>query len=108
MLTACPNVWQRASIGKPPRRQPWTDGLAQISPHSGRGWPSVGQQCGHELLAPVVDVILRNDLEQRFMALAPLLKRHVERPVDRVANGFRIVGIDQEGGVQFRSSAREA
>ncbi len=54
--------------------------------------PSCSRQLGksafcvrarQEPLAPRLDVVLRNHLEQRFMALAPLLERHRERVSDR-------------------------
>src|SRR5579883_2864006 len=65
-------------------------------------------QRGQELPLPAIEIVGRDDGEQRLMARAPLFQRHGQGLRDRMRNRFRIIRIDQQGAPQIDRRAGES
>src|ERR1700748_2410237 len=58
-------------------------------------------QCSQEMLAPRIEVIVRNDLKEHLMARPPLFQRHRECMCNGRRNGLWIVGVDEQRSRTF-------
>src|SRR4029079_15252483 len=84
--------------------------LPQIARSAPSGRPRQRQRIGaarrmiehaQETLSPMAEIIAYQHFEGGCMALTALFERHRQRAIDCIADTFRIVGIDQQGGCAF-------
>src|ERR1700738_5618704 len=65
-------------------------------------------QGGNEQLPPPLEIIVGDQLKQRLVTTAALLKRHRERMRNGRGDRLRIVGIDQQRCIELRGCSRKA
>ena len=58
--------------------------------------------------APCRDVVTPERLEHCRVPLAPLVERHVERMRDAVGHFVAVVGVDDDGAIEFTGGACQA